>query len=321
MTCCGTLRLQGVLPSPLVIAEAAIVGQPERGFLLAALIKGSSGELGYIPSGGDVDLVLWVDGSVSRYAELAVCGIPVELFIRPGAELLDTEALLHHQAQPFDLIAGTVLRDLHGLIGRAREAVEARLCEPALVAHRAQSSANAARLHLAEAVSHSEAGEWLPAASAASLAVWHLAAIAPAGSCMRPTTRRCFALLHRLLLQRGRADLVDLAAQALLGPQHDEARLIELAALLRPADWRVPAAVAGMLEAGEGPWAAYPILRSAFRSDARHAPEVIARIARECGWEEHSLGERLGAAGRLLADLERIYASPRSSTVRLGPGS
>src|SRR5262249_26162048 len=153
-----------------------IVGQPERDFLLAALIKGSSGELGYIPSGGDVDLVLWVDGSVSRYAELAVGGIPVELFIRPSAELLDTEALVHHQAQPFDLIAGTVLRDPHGLIGRAREAIEARLCEPALLVHRAQSSANAARVHLAEAASHSKAGEWLPAASAASLAVWHLAA-------------------------------------------------------------------------------------------------------------------------------------------------
>ena len=89
-------------------------------------------------------------------------------------------------------------------------------------------------------------------------------------------------------------DLLDAA----VGRRPSAAARTKLVALLTASDYRVAAAVEGMVQAGEERWAVYPILRSALWSPMaeRHSEEVRQAVLQAVVLDEAGLARRVGSA-------------------------
>lgn len=200
-------------------------GRPEQ--VQAILVKGSAGETGLVPLGGDLDLlVVSVDPPGDDwFAELHVDGVPIEIFV---------------------------------------------------------------------------SGRFGEAAQSLSVALWHGAAATASAAATKPTTRRCLAVwvaaAHAIGVG-GQVDLLDAA----VGRRPSAAARTKLVALLTASDYRVAAAVEGMVQAGEERWAVYPILRSALWSPMaeRHSEEVRQAVLHAVALDEAGLARRVGSAREL----------------------
>jgi hypothetical protein len=281
---------------------------------VAAFIKGSSADLGYVPRGGDLDLQIVVDGDCAGcFEELRLEDIPIEIFCVDAAVLRNVDTLLSDPVLPFYLVRGPVVRDTRGLLAGVRTSIRPRLCAPQFVHARFRSRVAAARTELTTAQSRFDANEPATAAFHLTLAFWHAAAAAAAHVCRPPTTRRCGAVLAGVLTGGGRQDVAALAAGLLNPTRLSSADLAHLSQVLARTDARVSDAVGAMLSAGEVDWAPFPILRSALWPPVarQHPPDVAALVRDTLGWGELSLAARLIEVGTLLMAVSGLTAGSR----------
>lgn len=302
----------------MAVAREAIGAWGGERHLRAALIKGSTAEAGTVPRGGDLDLLLVVDGAPDDrwFQEVEVAGVPVELFPIDRRRLDAVDEILADHTLPFDLTMSIVVSDPEGIIAPLRRRLLPELVRPRWRLARAEAMLGAARQE------HGRAGRLLredggEAGQHLSVALWHAAAAGTSLAGRRPTTRRAFVALDAAV--GGEDAVLGPAAEALSRQPLSAATVSEIITLLEAGDRRVRDAVEAMLDRGERRWAAFPLLCSALwrSSGRRHEADSSARALTELGWCGDELGARVNAADRLLRALaaiapDRAEAGPTS---------